>query len=85
MENMLEQLIRELQSLADSGEVYIDIRGLLKVAYSERRADEWDARERIIRNIVRAKRDAGFPLDSDFFRDVWPVVLKSYLEGNDPK
>ena len=85
MENMLEKLIRELQSRADSGEGYIDVRELLTVAYSKRKADEWDAREEIIKNIVRAKREAGFPLESNFFKDVWPVVLRAYLEENDPK
>jgi hypothetical protein len=34
----------------------------------------------IIGMIPRAKRQAGFPLKSVFFRDVWPVVLAAYLE-----
>jgi DNA-binding protein H-NS len=33
----------------------------------------------VIGQIPRAKRQAGFPLKSVFFRDVWPVVLEAYL------
>lgn len=46
------------------------------------------ARERrnanVIGQIPRAKRQAGFPLKSVFFRDVWPVVLEAYLEKKNP-
>jgi len=38
----------------------------------------------VIGQIPRAKRQAGFPLKSVFFRDVWPVVLEAYLEKKNP-
>lgn len=36
---------------------------------------EHHARQAIILEIIRAKRDAGFPRDAVFFTDVWPPAL----------
>lgn len=36
---------------------------------------EAKARAKIVDRIIRAKREAGFPLKSVFFTDVWPVAL----------
>ena len=48
-------------------------------------ASERDRRNaNVIGQIPRAKRQAGFPLKSVFFRDVWPVVLEAYLEKKNP-
>lgn len=41
---------------------------------------EAGARAKIIYRIIRAKREAGFPRDCDFFRDVWPVALAALAE-----
>ena len=77
---MIKSLISDLQKLVDNGEIYITAKDLLGLAYSDTLVNEWEAREKMIRNIIRAKREAGFPLKSVFFEDVWPVVLKAYLE-----
>lgn len=42
---------------------------------------EQENRQQIIRDIVKAKRDAGAPLGSVFFRDVWPSALAA-LKGH---
>lgn len=36
---------------------------------------EYKARGEIIREIIKAKREAGFQLRCVFFRDVWPPAL----------
>jgi hypothetical protein len=41
---------------------------------------EAKAREKIIRRIIRAKREAGYPLKCDFFADVWPAALAALIE-----
>lgn len=46
-------------------------------------AKECAARQQIVRDIIKAKRDAGFPLTSVFFKDVWPVVLAAYLKSKE--
>ena len=76
--NMVETLICKLEDL---DEEYILPQELLRIAYSNRLGDEFEAREKMVRNVIKAKRDAGFPLGSNFFEDVWPVVLKAYLKG----
>jgi hypothetical protein len=83
--NKLQDIISGLQNLADSGETHVNVYDLLKIAYSERMAKEWEAREQIIWGIVRAKRQAGFRSDCKFFEDVWPLVLKVYLDHRDEK
>lgn len=44
---------------------------------------ECDAREEIISKIRKAKRDVGFPLGCDFFKDVWPVAIGSMKDITD--
>lgn len=39
---------------------------------------ELRARGEIIKEIIRAKRDAGVPMDSVFFSDVWPPALAAW-------
>ena len=41
---------------------------------------ECAARQKIIFDIIRAKRDAGFSRDCNFFQDVWPVALAALKE-----
>ena len=36
---------------------------------------EQRARDQMILDIIRAKRDAGFDREVAFFKDVWPVAL----------
>ena len=42
--------------------------------------EECAARQKIIFDIIRAKRDAGFKRDCNFFQDVWPVALAALKE-----
>jgi hypothetical protein len=80
--NMIESLICKLEDLDED---YIFPQELLRIAYSNRLGDEWEAREKMVSRIIRAKREAGFPLKSNFFDDVWPVVLEAYLNRTETK
>lgn len=51
---------------------------LIRAAYGDRRADEHLARQRMVLDARRAKRDLGLrgeELKKSFFRDVWPGIL----------
>lgn len=71
------ELIAKLQqSIDECGDGSISEKALMELAFAGSRAlSEWKAREAIVLDIIRAKRDAGFPRDSVFFKDIWPVAL----------
>ena len=50
--------------------------------HMERTTKQHEAREEIIRQIIKAKRDAGYPLKSVFFKDVWPPALEALNKQN---
>ena len=77
----LRQLIEALEALEAVGEKCLPcMGGLVRLAYGDRAGDEFDARERIVRRIVQAKREAGFPVICDFFDVVWPEALSALKE-----
>ncbi len=53
------------------GRALVEVERLKRMLYSP----EQDARQQMIRDVLRAKRDAGFPQDAIFFKEVWPVAL----------
>jgi hypothetical protein len=71
----IEKLIEDLQEVLDSGQAFIPEDKLVEMAYGKRAGDENRARKKIIYRIIRAKREAGFPRNCNFFDDVWPVAL----------
>jgi hypothetical protein len=71
----IEKLIEDLQDALDSGQAFIPEDELVEMAYGKRAGDENRARKKIIYRIIRAKREAGFPRNCNFFDDVWSVAL----------
>lgn len=69
----IERLQQAQQELGDDAAV--SVMRLIEIVFSPEVVEEHKARERMVRDVVKAKRDAGFPLDSVFFRDVWPPAL----------
>lgn len=47
--------------------------------YRERKV-EHEGREKIVRNIIRAKREAGYRVSCNFFEDVWPKARDALLK-----
>lgn len=69
----IEALQRSIELHGDTAICY---RQFLEIVFPES-IREYDARETIVRNIIKAKRDLGEPMSSDFFRDIWPKALKA--------
>ena len=74
------QLVEALKkSISSDGDSVLSVRELIEIS-DPGRLREYDAREEIVRNIVRAKRDLGEPMSSNFFADIWPRAMKA-LKG----
>jgi hypothetical protein len=81
----IEKLIDDLQEVLDSGQAFIPEDKLVEMAYGRRAGDENRARKKIIYRIIRAKREAGFPRNCNFFDDVWPVALDALKHNTKEK
>lgn len=81
---MKSHLIDRLQqSIAEDGDSVISVIDVIDIVGGKRAADEYRARERLVRNIVRAKRQLKAPMSADFFRDIWPQALSGLLGKRD--
>lgn len=55
---------------------------LIRAAYGERASKEYEAREAMVRDVVRAKRELGLrgsELRASFFRDIWPKARDALI------
>jgi hypothetical protein len=55
---------------------------LIRAAYGERASKEYEAREVMVRDAVRAKRELGLrgkELNASFFRDIWPKARDALI------
>lgn len=69
------QMIKTLtDSIEKDGDSNIGVRAMIEM-FDPGRLHEYDAREQIVRSIVRAKRDLKAPMSSNFFADIWPKAL----------
>lgn len=81
-EEAIEAIIADLQEHSLEHEKLVP---LLRELLEYRRTPEYSvslkelrARAAIIKEIIRAKRDAGVPMDAVFFSDVWPPALEAW-------
>jgi hypothetical protein len=69
------QMIKTLtESIEQDGDTPVGERALIEM-FAPDRLREYDARQEIIRNIIRAKRDLKAPMECNFFADIWPKAL----------
>ncbi len=74
------QMIKALtESIEQDGDTSVGERALIEM-FAPDRLREYDAREQIVRSIVRAKRDLKAPMECNFFADIWPKALAALKE-----
>jgi hypothetical protein len=75
----IQRLEREKEKLGDDSAV--SLIGLIEIIFADqpRVIEEHKARERLVWDVIKAKRDAGYPRDAVFFVSVWPEALQALL------
>lgn len=78
------ELVRQLNELViREGDAQVDLFDLVELVRGRAARREWLARQKIILQIIRAKRDAGFPPKAVFFTHVWPEALAALTAQRD--
>ncbi len=76
------EMIKALtDSIQQDGDTPVGERALIEM-FAPDRLREFDARQQIIRNIIKAKRDLNESLSCNFFEDIWPKALSALKEIN---
>ena len=67
------------QHLAQNGDADVEQLRIMDVIYGNEWMPEMSRRDELVRRVFLAKLEAGFPRESVFFDDVWPVVFAGFL------
>jgi hypothetical protein len=78
---ILEQLAAARERLGDGHHVTpLELLDLVYAKERPRQVQEFKARDQLVRDVLRAKLQAGYSHRSVFFKDVWPAALHALRE-----